>query len=139
MLTTIPEALFFAGGAIFASALLVIAVQAKKPLPKGVSPFGILALAIFSVLSVVTVMREGPLGFFREHTGTLWSSQIWFDLLTAATIGWTLLAPRARSVGMNLWVWGLALPLLGSMALLAMFLRVRALEAQRENGHAAHS
>jgi hypothetical protein len=52
-------------------------VQRLRMLPAGLS-------AAFAVFSVIAVTREGPLGFWVEHSRNLWGNQLWFDLLLAA-------------------------------------------------------
>ena len=61
------------------------------------------AAASFSFLmfSLYAVVQEGPLGFWTEHTRNLWGNQIWLDLLLAASIGWFLIVPQAKSLGMR--------------------------------------
>ena len=50
----------------------------------------------FLLFSVQTVMAEGALGFWTEHTSDLWGNQIWFDLLLAVGIAWFLVVPLAK-------------------------------------------
>lgn len=90
----------------------------------------LLILVGFIAASVSAVVREGPFGFVREHTRGAWSTQIWFDLLIAASVAFYSLAPRARRAGMRLSLWGLGLLLTGSIALVAMVLRLHQLEAR---------
>ena len=86
--------------------------------------------AAFVAFSVVTILEEGPLQFWVNHTTTLAGNQVWFDLLFATCIGFFLLAPRARAVGMRLWPWGLATALTACIALVPMLARVLYLEAR---------
>ncbi len=44
---------------------------------------GILSL-LFLLVSLQAVLREGPKGFWAEHTRNLWGNQIWFDLCLAS-------------------------------------------------------
>lgn len=80
--------------------------------------------ATFGALSLVAVVREGPLGFWAEHTDSLWGVQVWVDLLLAFGIGWTFLVPRARALGVRPLPWLVAVLLTGSIGLLAMIARV---------------
>ena len=58
-----------------------------------------------------------------------WGNQIWFDLLLAVGVAWSLLLPRARSVGMRVVPWTLFVLATGSIGLCAMFARCLYLEA----------
>ena len=83
------------------------------------------ALAAWTVHAVAT---GGPLGFWPNHTQDAWGNQVWFDLLIALGLGWALVLPRARAVGMRPWPWLAALCLSGSIGLAAMIARCRYLE-----------
>ncbi|MFY3384652.1 hypothetical protein [Paracidovorax sp. MALMAid1276] len=87
----------------------------------------------FATFSITAVIQEGPMGFWTEHTRNLWGNQIWFDLLLAAGIAWTLLVPRARELGMRPLPWLVAVICTGSIGLCAMWARVLYIsEARRE-------
>jgi hypothetical protein len=86
---------------------------------------------VFVAFSSWTIAQEGLLGFWGEHTDSLWGNQVWFDLLLAAGIAWTALLPRARAAGLNMWFWGVALIATGSIGLLAMLARILWREGQR--------
>jgi hypothetical protein len=88
----------------------------------------LLSLAFFA-LSVQAVIAEGQMGFWEEHTHSVWGNQIWFDLLFAASIGWLFILPRARAANMNLPVWFLAIASSGNIAFLAMVSRLLYLES----------
>ena len=82
------------------------------------------ALALlFLGWSSFTVLREGPLGFWPEHVRDAWGNQIWFDLLLSIGIGFALLVPRARTVGMRPVPWFIFILCTGSVGLLAMLAR----------------
>lgn len=83
-----------------------------------------LVCAAFFAYSLWPVVSLGPLGFWTEHVRNPWGVQIWFDLLCAFGVGWALLAPRARAVGMTPWPWLALLLATGSIGLLAMLARV---------------
>ncbi|HRK17623.1 MAG TPA: hypothetical protein PK970_01590 [Hyphomicrobiaceae bacterium] len=85
----------------------------------------------FLLWSLYAAFYEGVTGFWPEHTRNLWGNQIWFDLLLAATIGWWLILPRARAVGMQTWGWLVAVLATGSIGFLAMLARVLFLEERR--------
>ena len=77
----------------------------------------------FFAFSLVPVIREGPLGFWANHTQDFWGNQVWLDLLLALGVAWCLLAPKAKSLGMKLPFWLLFISCSGSIGLLAMFSR----------------
>ncbi len=84
--------------------------------------------ALFLAWSLTTVVLEGPLGFWTEHTRNMWGNQIWFDLLLAVGVCWLLIVPRARAVHMNLLPWMALILVTGSIGLLAMASRLLFLE-----------
>ncbi len=88
--------------------------------------------AAFALFSLLTVMREGLVLFWINHTSNLTGNQVWFDLLAATSIGFILILPRARAVGMRPWPWAIATILLACVALLPMIARVLWLEEQRD-------
>jgi hypothetical protein len=92
-------------------------------LPAGLS-------VVFAAFSVIAVVREGPVGFWVEHTRNLWGNQIWFDLLLAAGVAWALMVRRARGVGMPPLPWLAAVACTGSIGLCAMLARILYLEEQ---------
>ena len=80
--------------------------------------------AAFLAYSLWPILTLGPLGFWTEHVRNLWGVQIWFDLLCAIGVGWALLVPRARAMGMMPWPWLALIVATGSIGLLAMLARV---------------
>jgi hypothetical protein len=87
--------------------------------------------AAFLAFSIVTVVQEGPTGFWDVHTISLWGNQVWFDLLLSVAIGWTLLLPRLRSQGMRALPWLALIVATASIGLLACLSRIQWLEARR--------
>ena len=83
-----------------------------------------LVCGAFFAYSLWPVLTLGPLGFWPKHVSDPWSVQIWFDLLCALGVGWALLAPRARALGMGPWPWLALIAATGSIGLLAMLARV---------------
>jgi hypothetical protein len=92
--------------------------------------FAGLICALFLAFSFYTVAAEGPFGFWPNHSQNAWGNQVWFDLLIAIAVSWTLLLPRARSRGMNPWPWLALICATGCIGLLAMFARCRYLETR---------
>jgi hypothetical protein len=78
----------------------------------------------FFVFSASAVVNEGPVGFWTEHTESLWGNQIWLDLLLSASVGWALMAPEARARGMRLAPWLFVVAATGSIGFLAMLARL---------------
>lgn len=107
----------------FAAAGVVLLIACA--LAAGIGPIrrwwvpAILSAAFFAY-SLWPIVTLGPLGFWPEHVNDPWSLQIWFDLLCAFGVGWALLVPRARAVGMTPWPWLALIAASGSIGLLAM-------------------
>ena len=114
-----------------AAVLLIggMAVAALRRSGSWLVPAGIMAL--FLAWSLYTVAVEGPLGFWPNHTANAWGNQVWFDLLIAIGIGWTLLLPRARAVGMRPLPWALLIQCSGCIGLAAMLSRCCYLEQRQ--------
>lgn len=110
--------------------VVFLAIHVLRPATRVAWWLPALASVAFLGFSIHAVATEGPLGFWTEHVRNAWGNQVWFDLLLSASVGWTALLPRARSAGMRPWVWAVALPLTGSVALLAMLARVLYLEGR---------
>jgi hypothetical protein len=89
------------------------------------------ASAALMAFSVLTIALEGPTGFWPNHTLTLWGNQVWYDLLLAVAIGWTLLLPRMRAQQMQDWPWLILVVTTASIGLLACLARLQWLEARR--------
>ncbi len=88
--------------------------------------------AVFLLFSLLTIAREGVAAVWWNHTQNLWGNQVWFDLLLAVAIGWTLILPRAREMGMRLPVWLLLVCATASIGMLAMLARLIYLERRAE-------
>ena len=119
---------------VYASAIVVVLLIATG---KTVSAFARWAFptllgALFLVFSLITVSREGLLQFWVNHTTDFTGNQVWFDLVMGITIGFYLIVPRAKAVGMALVPWGIAVILTACIALLPMLARVIWLEQQAD-------
>lgn len=99
--------------------ILAIAIGRRASGPLGWLLPAICGLA-FIVFSAVTVSREGLIQFWINHTTSFAGNQVWFDLVSAVTISFYLIAPRARAVGMPLLPWGIAVFSTACIALLPM-------------------
>lgn len=84
--------------------------------------------AAFAAFTAVTVLREGVVGFWRNHTVNFSGNQVWFDLVIAVGLCFVLIAPRARAVGMKTMPWGIAVVLTACIGLLPMYARLLWLE-----------
>jgi hypothetical protein len=91
--------------------------------------------ALFLAWSVYAVSREGLLGFWPEHVRSAWGNQIWFDLLLSLGVSFCLIASRAKTVGMRLRPWFVAVACTGSIGLLWMLARYMFL-VERSKGSA---
>lgn len=109
--------------------LLVMVAAALRPTGSWMIPAGVSLL--FLAWSLYTLAVEGPLGFWPNHTQNAWGNQVWFDLLIAIGIGWTLLLPRARAAGMRPLPWAVLILCTGCIGLSAMLARCCYLEFRR--------
>lgn len=85
----------------------------------------------FAAWTAHAVLAGGPTGFWAEHQRGAWGNQIWFDLLIAIGIGWTLILPRARAVHMRPCPWLIVIVCTGCIGLSAMLARLLWLEDRR--------
>ena len=79
---------------------------------------------LFLLFSLHTISTEGQFGFWTEHTRNLWGNQIWLDLLLGVGIGWFLVLPQARALGMRPLPWLVLIASTGSIGFLAMIARL---------------
>ncbi len=84
----------------------------------------------FFAFMVVTVAKEGPFGFWADHTACMWGNQIWYDLLLAGALAFGALGKEASELGLNKPLWALATAASGSVGLLAMKARILYLQAR---------
>ena len=98
---------------------------------RGIWLFPVSISLVFLVYSIQTIASEGLLGFWTEHTSSLWGTQIWIDLLIAIGIGWFFVAPRAKALGMRTLPWIAIILLSGCIGFLAMVARVFYLEKKQ--------
>jgi hypothetical protein len=107
-----------------------VAVLIRAASGKASAPWTLVALlaGVFIAFSVWTVIEDGLLQFWINHTTNLAGNQVWFDLLISVTLAFVLLLPRARSQGMAILPWAIAVAATASIALLVMLARVLWLE-----------
>ncbi|MEQ1547243.1 MAG: hypothetical protein ABL918_01185 [Chakrabartia sp.] len=106
----------------------VIAARPFSAPSKNIWLFPAFLSFLFLIWSLYAALTEGVTGFWPEHTRNLWGNQIWFDLLFAAGIGWTLIVPRAKAQAMSLFPWLTLILLTGCIGFLAMLSRLFYLE-----------
>jgi len=112
-----------------ALAFLIWVAMGRRAGPGGWMLAAALAV-VFAAFSGVTVLREGVVQFWTNHSTTFAGNQVWFDLLIAVCLCFALIAPRARAVGMPLWPWALGVAATASIALLPMMARLLWLEGR---------
>ncbi len=86
----------------------------------------------FLVLSLYAVADGGPFGFWAQHVGSPWQSQIFLDLLLMGGVAWFALQPRLRAAGVRPLPWLLLVLATGSIGMLALVARL--LHAQHRAG-----
>ena len=82
----------------------------------------------FAAYTAVQIWHDGVIMFWTNHTVNLTGIQVWWDLIISVLIALFFIAPRARKMGMNLWLWAIPVGLLGSVGLLAVIARLFWLE-----------
>ncbi len=87
---------------------------------------------LFALLSLQAISTESLFGFWTEHTRNLWGNQIWLDLLLAVGIGWFLVVPQAKALGMRPLPWLLLIVCTGCIGFLAMIARLLYLQENLE-------
>lgn len=92
---------------------------------------------IFLAFTLWVIAREGFGGLIVAHEANTWASQVFIDLVIAASVGLVLIAPRARAVGIRLVPWVALTFLTGSIGLLALLARLWYLEGQDKQSHSA--
>lgn len=125
---TALEILFVAGIAGAAPGILHLAFGQRV---QGSFVLAALLAAGFWLFSLVTIAREGVLGFVPNHTQNLWGTQVWYDLVICVVIALIFIVPRARAAGMNVPLWVMACGLSASLALVPMVARLFWLERKQ--------
>ena len=96
--------LFLIGAALIAPIMISIVVrnqQIGSPTLAGAVAVG------FGAFTVITIASEGVEQVILNHTDNYWGTQVWYDLIIAASVALFFIAPRARAVGMSVPLWGL--------------------------------
>ncbi len=121
-------------GGLFVLFGLYVALKEDRHIPKIWLIPAALSL-LFLLFSIQTIMTEGLFGFWIEHTTrNLWGNQIWFDLLLAIGIGWFLVVPQAKALGMRPLPWFVLIVFTGCIgfsSMMARFLYLRDNAEQR--------
>ncbi len=117
--------LFIAGYlSVFAAFLYVLIAKPEQ----GNAILAAMLAAGFAAYTAVQIYSEGVMMFYTNHTANLTGVQVWWDLLASVIIALFFIVPRARAVGMDVWVWAIPVGLLASIGLLAMAARLFWLE-----------
>lgn len=121
--------LFLAGLASALVAMIYIVVSNQK--------IGSPALAAalsggFGAFTAITILYDGVLPVWLNHTQNLWGVQVWWDLLISLSIALFFVLPRARAVGMNILPWLVFVVSTASIGLLAMVARLFWLEKRAQ-------
>jgi hypothetical protein len=111
-----------AGGLFILFGLYAVG-QGDRSMPK-IWPLPAVLSLLFLLFSIQAIMHEGVFGFWTEHTRNFWGNQIWLDLLLAAGIGWFLVVPQAKALGMRSLPWFALIVGTGSIGFLAMMARL---------------
>ncbi len=99
----------------------------------GLWRFPALVGAGFAAFSLITIIQEGLIQFWTNHSTTFAGNQVWFDLLFAVAIAFAVILPRARAVGMRPWPWAILTVTTASIALLPMLARLLWLEERAQS------
>lgn len=83
----------------------------------------LVVLIAFTAYSVVVAVEHGPLGFFSVLAAGGWSTQVFLDLVLTVSAFFVLATPDAQRRGIKLWPFAMAALLLGSVGVLAYFVR----------------
>ncbi|MBX7482633.1 hypothetical protein [Qipengyuania qiaonensis] len=121
-----PLEIFAAAGlAAVVIAILHIATTREET---GSSVIAATLCGLFLGYSLVTVISDGVMPVWVNHTTNMWGVQVWWDLLFAVGIATFFIVPRARAQGMNVPLWLLFVVSTASIGLLAMVARLFWLE-----------
>jgi len=118
---------FLAAGGIVAI-LLALAYILMNREPSGNALIAAALSGAFAGFTAITIVKEGVLLVWTNHTTNLWGVQVWWDLLFATGTALFFIAPRARAAGMNILPWVVFVGLTASIGLLAMVARLFWLE-----------
>ncbi|MYE23062.1 MAG: hypothetical protein F4Y01_03825 [Gammaproteobacteria bacterium] len=84
----------------------------------------------FLAWTLYALADEGVIAIWQEISRSLWSNQIFIDLLIAVGVALAFLVPEARRLGMKPLPWVVATAATGCIALLAMLARMLFLQAR---------
>jgi len=115
----------------FTIIIVTSAISRKSGLTQSVWMLPAALCLAFTAFSVLTIVQEGLLGFWPNHSETYWGNQVWFDLLLGIGTAFILLLPKARSLGINALPWGILTGLTGCIGLLAFFARILFLQGRK--------
>jgi TRAP-type uncharacterized transport system fused permease subunit len=132
MMNTSASLLPAIAGGLFVLFGVAVAAKDNRQM-KQIWLFPMVLSLLFLLFSIHTIMTEGLFGFWAEHTTrNLWGNQIWFDLLLGLGIGWFLVVPQAKALGMRLVPWLVLIVCTGCIGFLAMIARLLYLRENAE-------
>ena len=129
-ITTVAPALATLGFVAFAISLAVTPGRGGATSHPRTWMFPATLCVAFSAWTVYAVVNEGIVAVAQEISRSLWSNQVFIDLLLAGGIALAFVVPEARRLGMKPLPWVIATAATGCIGLLAMLARVMFLRAR---------
>lgn len=129
-LTTAAPILAALGFVAFALTVTVAPVRSESAPRASAWMFPATICVAFLAWTLVALASDGLVAIWQEISRSLWSNQIFIDLLIAAAIALAFLVPEARRLGMKPLPWVIATAATGCIALLAMLARMLFLRAR---------
>ena len=111
-----------------AAALAAIAYIAANRSQTGSPILAASFSAGFGAFTALTIVYEGVLPVWINHTSNLWGVQVWWDLLFSIGVALFFVVPRARAQGMAVPLWLIFVATTASIGLLGMVARLFWLE-----------
>ncbi len=128
MTLTTAAPILAALGFIAFALTLAIAPPRSEPHPNAWM-FPATLCVVFLGWTLYALASDGLVAIWQEISRSLWSNQIFIDLLIAAAIALAFLVPEARRLGMKPLPWAIATGCIALLAMLARMLFLRAREA----------
>ena len=129
-ITTIAPIVATLGFVAFAVSLAVMPRRAETAPHPRAWIFPATLCVVFSAWTAFAFVNEGVIVVAQEISRSLWSNQIFIDLLLAGGIALAFVVPEARRLGMKPLPWVIATAATGCIGLLAMLARLLFLRAR---------
>ncbi|MDE0692310.1 MAG: hypothetical protein OXI55_08730 [Gammaproteobacteria bacterium] len=129
-LTTAAPILAALGFVAFALTVAVVPPRSESAPRARAWMFPATTCVAFLAWTLYALANDGLVAIWQEISRSLWSNQIFIDLLIAAAIALAFLVPEARRLGMKPLPWVIATAATGCIALLAMLARMLFLRAR---------